>query len=378
MDDTLRPLSMSSLTVSPHLKAHREPPPRCRVLNGNFWDGYDSDTLFYDAILSDDGVVTLYAPKLLNLRPILEEALTESGLQGGIVFLGRQRHDLLRFRPARRSRVLDIRIGTTDLEVPLNPVDRERFRGLDVIYTMSKENNLTWVRDWLTWHQKVHGANGAIIVDTGSHSYSLEDLLETMASVPGYREVVVLRAPFKFGPALNTSTKVRDAAFLQPSLLNNIRDRFLTMARSMLNVDIDELVVGRDGVSIFDHVSRSLFGFTSFSGRWRYARKDSPDVLHSDHFFLRGSDEDCPTKYCLRPSSFIGRLPLQVHDVSWINRNIFRSRRQFYFLHMRQITTSWKLDRSLGNPAELQFDHETHELLRNCFPAGPDTERAPP
>jgi len=356
---------MSSLVLPATLDLRRDAPPRCTVLQVSFWDKYDTDTLVYDALSSADGTVSLYTPKLLNLRPVLQEALEDLAPQisGLPKYTFGRHHDRVQFRLREPARSLPLRIGDKVRELALNSIETERFKGLDIVYTLSKDNDLAWVRDWMTWYRDAHGATGAIIADNGSSTYGSQDLLQAMQAVPGFRAVGVLRAPHAYGPALNECKRHSETEFLQSSLLNLVRDRFLSTARAMLNVDIDELVVGRDGASIFDAVARSPFGFLTFRGHWRHAKTTGPDVRHADHIFRNPSDQPCPTKYAIRPNSFIGRRFLQVHSIANIDRNLFRSRRKFSYLHLRQISTSWKYDRNRDSAASLVHDSATEALL---------------
>ncbi len=361
---------LSSVALPPALGLRRDLPPRTVVKSEAFWDYYDSETLLYDATIAADGTVSLYAPKLLNLRPLLDTALAALAPQletAPSYTLGRH-HDRIRFRLRDPSPALALQLGEERVELPLNTLRPEQFRGLDVIYTMNRNNDLDWVRDWMRWYRNAHGATGAIVTDNGSTAYGPGDLLEAMAGVPGYRAVGVLLAPLPYGPRAPHCTNQSKAKFLQASLINLVRDRFLSEARVMLNADTDELVVGRGGASVFDAIARSPFGFMTFGGRWRHARVMGP-VRHADHVYLRPDDAPCPTKYGLRPQSFIGQRFLQVHSVANIDRNLFRSRRRFHYLHCRQVSTSWKYDRRLEGDKALVHDPEAEALFARCLPS---------
>lgn len=363
-------ISMSTAALPSDFSLRRDPPPRCKVLKNSFWQHYDSTTLLYDAVQSADGTVTLFAPKLFNLREVLEAALEplSQDIQGRVHWRFGRHLDCVRFRLDGSRQSLPLVLGGATLEVPLTPLDTETFRGSNVVYTLSKNNDLGWVRDWLHYHHAAHGANGAVIADNGSTAYSTKELLETMRAVPGYRSVAVLRAPLPFGPRLGECTSVSKAEFLQASLLNLARDRLLSTSRAMLNIDIDEMVVGRGDRSIFDATANSLFGFITFTGQWRYPCGAKDGVRHSDHLCRSSEPVVCPTKYCIRPDSFVGKRHLQVHSVANADRNLFRSRRNFSYLHLRHISTSWKYDRARDTPQALVHDSATEALFKKYLP----------
>jgi hypothetical protein len=232
--------------------------------------------------------------------------------------------------------------------------------------TKSRNNELQWIQDWMGFHNRMHGIDGLVLVDNGSDAYGADELAAAMDEVPGYRRRVLIRTPLRFGPLEVHCTKSSLATFLQVSVLNIVRDRFLLTARTMLNVDVDELVVGRDGASITDATARGLVGFRTFRGCWRHARPGQGPVTHADHYLTDPSDPPCATKYCLRPGSFVGGRELRVHTVAHLDRNLFLDRR-FSFLHCRQVSTSWKYDRSAADIGRLVEVPEDRALLERAF-----------
>ena len=121
----------------------------------------------------------------------------------------------------------------------------------------------------------------------------------------------------------------------------------------MLNVDIDELVLGPGGTSIFAHTERSRSGFIKFAGSWissASSRAITPQTCRHADFTHRDTAEarTCPAKWCLVP----GRdHPLRT---SWSVHNLFGTRHNrridphFSYRHMTAISTSWKEDRTIA------------------------------
>ncbi|WP_128514041.1 hypothetical protein [Tabrizicola thermarum] len=329
------------------------------------WQEYDRRTLVYDAIyLPNSDLVRLYLPRLLNLQGILLRSR---------FFIDGQETRPTRHKVFRRFEVVDFRhrnppperieietesIGT--FEARINPAAHEAFKGRRVVYTLLRNEKLEWIRDWLTFHQAVQGADAVLIADNGSTSYSSSDLREAIAEVPGYVVSHVVSVPLPWGPR-GAAPGVDDGKYLQTALLNLMRDRFLLLADGVLNLDVDELLLRLGRKSVFDQVKR--WGFLTFPGEWRYPDASVVDPLHRDHIFRDSSDKPCATKYCFRPSSLLGRMCLSVHSLEHINRRLFSGRRQFTFLHCRNISTGWKYDRTRFADGNMKVDPATVTAL---------------
>src|SRR5690606_23152060 len=80
--------------------------------------------------------------------------------------------------------------------------------GRRLIFTMNRDNDLAWIREWGLWHARHHGADAAIVVDNGSTRYAPDELAATLAAVPGMTRVAVPAWPHRFGP-------------IDPAVLNN-------------------------------------------------------------------------------------------------------------------------------------------------------------
>ena len=70
---------------------------------------------------------------------------------------------------------------------------------------MNKNNDLAWIREWATFHQRLHGTDTVILYDNGSTAYAVDDVIETLRSVPGLARVANRAAGIvvgKFGTAV--------------------------------------------------------------------------------------------------------------------------------------------------------------------------------
>ena len=340
----------------------RDPPPQCRVLRPEFWAAYDSTTIAYDAQYDPaDRRLRLYCPRLFNLAAHLKAA--DLRADGTPLRLGRirsSRHlDIAEYRCAEAPRHLTV----GDRPLTCATVERAPLTGARALITMSRDNDLTWIADWVRFHQRMHGTDTLILSDTGSTAYSTADLAAALAPL-GLAHLFIVAAPFRFGPLNPDSTNRSRGDFLQPCLLTLLRDRFLSRAAGILVADVDELVVPR-GRTIYDALQSPL-GHLTFPGVWRYPAPDE-QTNHRSHRMQRPGDAPCPTKYALRPTGPLGRRPMQVHHLGGVPRRLIPSG-GFYYLHCNGISNSWKYDRSRGITG-LAPDADTARILDEGFAA---------
>ena len=274
----------------------RELPPRSVDPQNPGWNAYDYRTLMYGAIqLEDKATVRLYMPRVFNFKDLL---------QSSRFHIDGKPSRILKWRQYRRYEVIDLE-GTSrsahELVVTYSESqkasavvysDSASFAGCRVLYTMLRNEKLEWIQDWIRFHAEEHGANAVLLVDNGSSDYSLSDLLTAANTVPGIEVAEVLSAPLPWGHT-HRAPRVDDAEFLQTAMLNFSRDRFFSQARAVLYTDIDELVLRRGDVSVFDAVKP--WGYATFPGHWYYCENSSEPVRHKDHVFHDPTEKECPT-----------------------------------------------------------------------------------
>ncbi|NEX45781.1 hypothetical protein [Pseudotabrizicola algicola] len=358
--------AVSGLTIPAALGLRREAPPRATVLSDAFWERYDSTTLFYIA-LHDAATRQLhvFAPPLLNFAPLVRRA--QFSIDGAPLSAPRLSHadkfDRLVFDRVPTGAMLTMTVDGTQSAMPVTACDPARFAGRRVIYTMSKNNDLPWIRDWLLWYQRLHKADAVLFVDNASTAYDAGALGATLGAVAGYKAAQLVQAPFRYGPDMATATNSTYGEFVQTAFLNAFWMQSLRYARAMLNVDVDELIFSARGDAIFDAVETAPYGIVMASGQWRYARPGPTEVRHIDHTLALPNDASCPPKYCLRPGGLAARQGLKVHGVRNFKRMPFVNRREFFFLHCRNISNSWKYERMHNDYAAMIEDPATQAML---------------
>ncbi|SLN12018.1 hypothetical protein ROJ8625_00300 [Roseivivax jejudonensis] len=315
-------------------------------------EAFDDRTLWFDAIW-DKGVVTLVCPRLNNLGSLVRTGtFTLDGRPAPMRLRTFYRHSLTRLKSPTLPQRVTFVAGNTQLETPVHEATPERFRGRNVIVTMSRNNDLVWIEDFARFHAQTQGAEGIVFVDNGSTDYEVGDLQRVLERAG--LDALVLRTALTFGPR-GRSPFGNTELFLQTCALNAVRLRYLQQARAVLCCDIDELVLSRTPASIFDATWQSRFGLTRFAGEWRYAPMpvEGDVVRHGDHGLRHLKKSACPAKWCVRPSGPLGDLQWRPHILEGFALNwAFRSS-AFTYHHCRQITTGWKRDIALPEASRL-------------------------
>lgn len=362
-------LALATVPASGLGLGKRIAPPKSKVLSPAFWERYDADTLIYDVIWQPHkNRIRLFLPQPLNFEaPLMSAQFLVDGIATKPKLTRFQRFAIIDIKTAAQPHNLRIVTSDAAVDVPINIADANRYAGRNVLYTMLKNDDIAWIIDWITAHQRNHGADAVIIANNGSTAYTSQALHAAISAVPGIAVADVIDVPLSHAPKIKTATQLGLAKFLQTACLNLVRDRLLYRARAVLNCDVDELVVGQDGASIFDATVASVFKYKTFHGYWRFLESDTASPRHADHLAGDQYHVTCPSKYCIVPDSLFGRMCWSVHSLENVNRHIFRPRGQFRFYHCRGISTSWKSQRPGTSKQAGPLDPETQAFMQATF-----------
>lgn len=337
-----------------------------------FSDNFDARTLFYDCFWHADGRrVLLVGPPI---EPFHRRARFIAD-PGGVALSARQFSSLsttvteLRGAPASAS-VIRAEIGGEVHLLPIRPSSVRALAGRRLLFSINRDNDLAWIREWASFHAKVHGTDAVILFDNGSTKYAADEVLDVLREVPGIAVAGVPSWPYSFGP-VDQAVK-RDpywARFLQIGSMSVLLRRYGEQAYGLLDCDIDELAGTRSGQSIYQLAKQSRDGLIAFHGQWIEAT--GPGTRHRD-FCQRLSDPSkarCrPRKWALDPSRpWVGKL--SVHPYwHWIEGRPPFSKtmpEDALYWHFRGINTDWKSARNRP-PAE-GAALETDRLLQRAF-----------
>ena len=303
--------------------------------------GFDAETLWYDAFWRD-GRVWLVCPKLNNLEGPLKQA--DLRLDGQPARIGRirksHRHDVVEIPAQTCPSEITVKIGDWVGSSAVSPADLDLFAGLNAIFYVSQNNRLEWIRDHARFHKHHHGLQGLVVIDNASTDYGLADIEAALEPV-GLDRVVVLSAPFKYGP-VGLSPFRRREKYLQSGMFNLMRLRFLARARAVMFCDVDELIM-TSGPSVFDSARGAWLGLVHLRGVWRYPAPDgTPPFLHSDHVYRDPHDNRCPPKWCINPQGPLRHFNWDTHGMEQLPFLRRRVHPDFKMLHCFNLTTGWK------------------------------------
>jgi hypothetical protein len=251
---------------------------------------------------------------------------------------------------------------------------------------MSKNNEVSWIRDWIVFHARNHGATAALIYDNGSNIYSPADLLRQLDDLP-IETIVVVDWPFKYGPQGILKTNSHwDSNFCQHSGLEHARYFFLQKAKSFLNCDVDEFVVGDASAgSIFERAEDGR-GYAYFYGQWVEpigigGEQPKPlDARRHKDFVYRNRDwklhYHAASKYCVRVESLSDSVQCATHRIidarhhgSFAFPDVPQEQ-QFSYRHFKAINTNWRWRRDWLPTIDLggvEIDADLERAMNRAF-----------
>jgi hypothetical protein len=354
----------------------------------NFETLFDALTVIYDSFRVAPTRALLIAPPLNRFAGILD-SLVIRDRPGGMECQYRVEHKFTTVFPNRRldnvSRIwvdvpedvgalyLQCKAGAATLDI--RPNAYEMFRGRRVLFTLSKDNDPSWICDWMRFHRDLQHADAVLLYDNGSTAYTADCLLDKMRRVPGFRAAHVVAWPYKYGPQ-GVGRGTWDSAFCQNGAMEDARWRFLGEAQGLINCDIDELALSNQG-TLLEQAAASPTGYVTFSGRWvNGPGKEPPLRRHKENTDqllpqwrwkgFRPKDVNlCPAKWAVVPS----RCP---EDAHWTTHEIVGMRSQDLkpaqtcYRHFLKITTNWKAnhrDLESHGPAGHKQDTELEQAF---------------
>ena len=90
--------------------------------------------------------------------------------------------------------MLSVGIDGWQEEVAVSPLGREAFAGRNCLVTLSRNNDLRWIRDWAAFHVREHGAEALLLFDgqpQGAYDKALEFVTELFIPPGVYWAVAV-------------------------------------------------------------------------------------------------------------------------------------------------------------------------------------------
>ncbi|QMU57322.1 MAG: hypothetical protein GKR98_03325 [Boseongicola sp.] len=340
----------------------------------NYDHQYDFNTLVYDCFFDPTSrEVLLLAPPLLNFQALLETAefLIDGETRAPLRIENLSRCSVIAFAAGPEiPRSLSITHAQFGGMMNIGQSHLETFAGTNAIYSISRNNRLEWIQDWLHYYINEHGATSVILTDNGSTDYSPSELRDAIGDMAGLEQAAILRARYPFGP--RAESKVNYASlFLQRSMAELCRRRFLGQARAVLNVDIDELFHSKSGQSVFDATVANQDGYVRADAVWVYATQSDNDGFfrHRDHRFVSMTGKPkANRKWCVVPQGPQKGRQWLTHFIGGRSDPVDPD---FVMWHCRQISTSWKVDRSVSQEIPLRAELSVEKALDKAFVNAP-------
>lgn len=390
--DGLSTLSLSAFRAARTPSADRPPTSEPTV-------GFDSETLVFDLFrdTAANRVVAL-GPRIDTIVPAL----------GPLRFRAGGAELDVEARPARsglplmrwivtgpdldRADRIEVTARGRRAEVAIQPSGASLFSGRRVLLTLSKDNHLAWIRDWVEYHVRTEGIDALLLYDNGSKRYAPDDVAAAVAGIDGLAQVTVVSWPFPYGLSGHNGQD----RFCQVGALEHARRRFLPLARGILNLDIDEVAVN-GGSPVLERLEATASAAAVFSGFWAEAPAiatpaERDRVRHRDCLLGRldqiepsgpRTETPCRPKWAAIPARLADDAGLAVHAILGPDHrpdpdSVWRvGEGTVHFRHLRQINLGWKSERwksDAYDPARHYFAADLADQFDRVW--GPDATRA--
>ncbi|CAK7014624.1 MAG: hypothetical protein DESF_00587 [Desulfovibrio sp.] len=349
---------------------------------------FDYNTIFYDVFLSnDERFAVCVGPPLANLQPAIEEstfaAVGASGhmapCEKVIDPLDRCTRVWLALPPNKKDMLIGLgKLGKVVLPIGASYCDL--FAGKRVLFTKQKNNQLSWIADWINLNQTLHDIEAVLLFDNDSTAYSTQELLQYLAGRVRLDVLCLVHLPYPFGPAGGNSCQHLvqanhnrplpwDSDFLDYGLLEIAHQRFLSDAKEVIWGDIDEIMLSEDGVGISQRLGGSRNGFVTVQGSAIQCVSASVSLdlevktRRSDisAFFqppFHTGEMTGSNKWCFSAGGVSSLDQLTVHGIRRVCGAPMPAAEQgLRFRHFLHVTTGWKDTKRKERPI---FDKSRH------------------
>ncbi|MCF4097316.1 hypothetical protein [Maritalea mediterranea] len=362
-------LALSTLRLDQDSPVKRLPKHPNRARPQQFLDSFDFTTLYYDCFWDQEQRdILCVGPTPTNLRAHYKKAIYRA-LPSGKILKVKHFFSL----SVMTSQLKDVPSDTVQVEMEfagqvfvmdVQPNGCEHFKRENLMFTLSKNNDLKWIRFWADYHVRHQNVTSIVFFDNGSDQYELNDLIDTLRSVKGLKKVLVATMPYPYC-AKDEILKVNPywAHFLQIALMTIVLRRFGMRANAILNLDVDELANSNGAGDVFALAERSSLGILAMKGIWVEPIAESNSGDHRD-FCTVAKDEKISHcyagKWAIDPKrKWFKKLKVFPY-MHWIENRAQLGRRYVegvHFWHFKGINTNWKLKRA----KPMEYDPEIHE-----------------
>ncbi|AVX05844.1 hypothetical protein MXMO3_03339 [Maritalea myrionectae] len=334
-----------------------------------FLASFDFTTLYYDCFWDQNTKdVLCVGPTPTNLRPHFKRAVYRA-LPSGKQIKAKHFFSLT----VMSTQLKDVPVDTTAIEMhfagephlmPVQPNGCDEFSRENLMFTLSKNNDLKWIKFWAEYHVRKQNVSAIILFDNGSDQYEMDDLIKTLTDIDGLKKVLVVSMPYPYC-AKDEILRVNPywAHFLQIALMSIVLRRFGMGANAILNLDIDELANSNGQADVFQLAEQSSLGILAMKGVWVEPIAESEFGDHRDFCVVAKNKKQSHCygdKWAIDPKRKWYKKLKVFPYMHWIENRPQLGRRYVegvHFWHFKGINTNWKLNRA----TPMQFDPEIHE-----------------
>ncbi len=315
----------------------------------SFQEAFDSRTLLYDAYFSNlTGKIELLCPPLLNLATRIDSIR----LDGVPVRPTTQKPDRLeRLQVDAPSQARDLTLGIefAGEEFCFNITRTNSFFSeRRVLLTMFRYEPLEWVADWIKFHIANHGADACLIYCNFVPDDKVARLADRLDSIEDLKSAAIVQWNFPYGPAgAACGPNPWLWCYCKAGMFEHARTRFLYDASFVLNLDVDELAVVENGMSVFSLLENSGAGALIFNEK-QITQHDGHKLgapeerRHCEfvHFYRSSGEATAKTKWVVSPQ-------LTGREGQWLTHGVRNIRRKkategCWFAHILPMNMGWK------------------------------------
>jgi len=223
------------------------------------------DTIFYDVFYKhDNSSIICIGPPLLNLEGVLE--LQEISCNGRCLSYRRKKffHDHHNLLVIKVPRFLEVEISRNH-----PPVRENGWKSPVTLVTIQKDNPLGWIKDWISWHNCLHGVGRLILYDNGSREYGHDELVDALQEEEGDFQSVLVNWNFPFTWDGWDGSRSTWYPWPQRAALNHCYLKYGDCGY-LLNLDVDEYLVAEDGTSLRDYLRQTPQHYLPFRKRYMF------------------------------------------------------------------------------------------------------------
>ena len=331
----------------------------------NYKSKYDYKTLCYDVFKKGNNII-FSGPPLYGLENLLNEGdffLDNKKIPNEKIstkLLNRLQKNTVHLNNFENHSKFKWKYSDIMQEVLIREEFTSLFENKKVLLSKSKDNEMYWIEDWIHYYIYNHNIDSVLLYDNNSNKYSINELktyLETKFS----DKITIILIPwnFPYGPAGGFQKDLDkevpwDSDFCQYGIMEHAKERFLSKAYGVINVDIDELIITPKNTNIFDYLKKNKG--VIFNGKWIEnipCQKLNERRFFNFIFYDKKSYKANP-KWCISPQQINSDLQWYIHSVE--EPKLLKSKK-IYHAHFKAINTSWQFDRS-----EISFKPKVHKI----------------